>query len=154
MLDWERYIELASRFEHKAKAQDREDLRHNIILALARQQARNEATGKAELSFYGMLRIASHCVANYWREVKRNARIISLNTVIADSDGNSIELIDTIADDKAIDLDAWLEASTWQLGYPKRLVEIAHKLDMGEKLTPTDSQYLWRYRKRTQKRLV
>ena len=152
-LDWGKYITVADRFQRKAVSQDREDLRHNIILALARQQARNEAHGKPELTFYGMLRIASHCVADYWRELKRNSRIISLNTVIADDDGDSIELIDTIADDN-IDLDAWLEASTWQLGYPKRLVEIAHKLDTGEKLTPTDSQYLWRYRKRTQKRLV
>ena len=153
MLDWEQYIELASRFERKAKAQDREDLRHNIILALARQQARNEANGKPDLTFYGMLRIASHCVADYWREQKRQLTILSLNTELEDIDGNTVELIDTIADD-GVDIEAWLEASTWQLGYPRRLVEIAHKLDKGEKLTPTDSQYLWRYRKRTQKRLI
>ena len=31
MLDWGKYIKVAKRFEHKAKAQDREDLRHTII---------------------------------------------------------------------------------------------------------------------------
>jgi hypothetical protein len=154
MLDWERYIELASRFERKAKAQDREDLRHNIILALARQQARNEAHGKPELTFYGMLRIASHCVADYWRELKRNARIISLNTVIADDDGDSIELIDTIADDKAIDLDAWLDRRTFLLGCPNRLIQIAHKIQQGKALTGYERLYLYRFRKREQKRLL
>ncbi len=60
-----KWLEVAKRFEHKAKAQDRLDLRHTIILAFAGQQARNERLGKPDLSFYGMLRIASHCVADY-----------------------------------------------------------------------------------------
>jgi len=80
--------------------------------------------------------------------------MLSLNTEIEDSEtGDTIELIDTLADD-SIDIEAWLERSTWELGYPKRLVEIAYKLDNGENLTATDSQYLWRYRKRTQKCLI
>ena len=80
--------------------------------------------------------------------------MISLNTEIVDSEtSDTIELIDTLADD-SVDIEAWLERSIWELGYPKRLVEIAHKLDNKEKLTATDSQYLWRYRKKTQKRLL
>ena len=150
---WLEWLEVAKRFEHKAKAEDRLDLRHNIIVAFADQQARNERLGNPDLSFYGMLRIASHCVADYWREDKRNGRLISLNMLVTDDEGNSVELVDTLADD-SINLEAWLEASTWELGYPKRLVEIAHKIDNGENLTPTDSQYLWRYRKRTQKHLL
>ena len=70
-----------------------------------------------------------------------------------DDNGNITELGELIADDKAIDLDAWLEAKTFLLGFPKRLVDIAHKIDNGENLTATDSQYLWRYRKREQKPL-
>jgi len=61
-----KWLEVARRFEHKARAQDRLDLRHTIILAFADQQARNERLGKPDLSFHGMLRIASHCVADYW----------------------------------------------------------------------------------------
>jgi hypothetical protein len=150
---WLEWLEVAKRFEHKAKAEDRLDLRHNIIVAFAEQQSRNERLGNPDLSFYGMLRIASHCVADYWREDKRNGRLISLNMLVTDDEGNSVELVDTLADD-SINLEAWLEASTWELGYPKRLVAIARKLDNGENLTPTDSQYLWRYRKRTQKHLL
>ena len=40
MLDWGKYIAVADRFQHKAKWQDREDLRQDIILRLA-QVARN-----------------------------------------------------------------------------------------------------------------
>ena len=105
---WREYLEVAKRFEHKAKAQDRLDLRHTIILAFADQQARNERLGKPDLSFYGMLRIASHCVADYWRQEKRQLTILSLNTEIEDSEtGDTIELIETLADDKAIDLDIY-----------------------------------------------
>jgi hypothetical protein len=32
MLDWEKYIAVAERFQHKAKAQDREDLKHTIYI--------------------------------------------------------------------------------------------------------------------------
>ena len=151
---WLEWLEVARRFEHKAKAQDRLDLRHTIILAFADQQARNEKLGKPDLSFYGMLRIASHCVADYWRRERRQLTMLSLNTEIEDSEtGDTIELIDTLADD-SVDIEAWLERSIWELGYPKRLVEIAYKLDRGENLTATDSQYLWRYRKKTQKTLI
>ena len=149
-LDW---LKIAERFERKAKAQDRLDLRHIIIVAFAGQQARNEQLDKPDLSFYGMLRIASHCVADYWREQRRELTILSLNTELEDSSGNTIELIDTLADD-SIDLAAWLERSTWELGYPKRLVAIAHKLDNKEALSVKDRMYLSRYRHKKQKRLL
>ncbi len=186
---WRVWLEVAKRFEHKVEAQDRLDLRHTIILAFASQQARNERLGKPDLSLYGMLRIASHCVADYWREQAKHQikvciysglptephcascshkpknagrgscpylalrPIQSLNTEIEDAEGNTIELINTLADD-SIDIEAWAERSTWELGYPKRLVAIAYKIDNDENLTATDSQYLWRYRRRTQKRLL
>ena len=64
------------------------------------------------------------------------------------------ELGETIVNDQAIDLDAWVDARTFLLSFPKRLIQIAHKIRNGETLTPTDSQYLWRFRKREQKSLV
>jgi len=150
---WLEWLEVAKRFEHKAKAQDRLDLRHNIIVAFADQQARNERLGKPDLSFHGMLRIASHCVADYWRRERRQLTMLSLNTEIEDSEtGDTIELIDTLADD-SVDIEAWLEHSTWELGYPKRLVEIAYKLDNNEALSAKDRMYLSRYRHKEQKRL-
>jgi len=150
---WLEWLQVAKRFEHKARAQDRLDLRHTIIVAFADQQARNERLGKPDLSLYGMLRIASHCVADYWRQQKRQLTILSLNTEIEDSEtGDTIELIDTLADD-SVDIEAWLERSTWELGYPKRLVEIAYKLDNGKALSGYERLYLCRYRHKHPKRL-
>jgi hypothetical protein len=182
MLDWGKYIRVADRYQHKAKAQDREDLNHNIILSLADAQRAKDNNGGGQLSEVAMLRIASVEVAHYWRtqykltngldcgscskrqrhdclkhdlyrECPKAIKLESLSKPIIDNEGNLTELGELIADDKAIDLDAWLDDKTFLLGCPVRLIEIAHKLDKGENLTATDSQYLWRYRKRQQKTL-
>ena len=146
-LDWEKYSEVADRFQHKARYEDREDLKHNIILALAEQRERNRRNGNKPLTEFGMLRIASHTVADYYRELKRNGKAISLNTEIEDGEGNSIELGDTLADDKAIDLEAWVDARVWLLGCPRRLVGIAHNRANGIALDGNDQRYLNRYQK-------
>jgi hypothetical protein len=129
-----------------------------------------------------MYRIASFTVADYWRAEKRHDNgidcgscskaqrqkckqddlyrecpkaitIESLNKPILDSEGNLTELGELIADDKALDLDAWVSDKVWGLGYKPRLVEIAYKLKGGYPLTNADMIYLCRYRKRQQKRL-
>jgi hypothetical protein len=180
--NWDTYTEIARRFEHKAHYQDREDLRHSIILALAQQVERNRRNGNKPLTEFGMLRIASHIVANYYRELRlplgnlpcgrcskaqrakcqkddlysqcrKGVEVVSLNSHIEDGEGNSIELIDTIADDSAIDLDAWLDARVWLLGCPRRLVGIAHKIANGIALNLADRLYLCKWRKKAQKRL-
>jgi len=74
----------------------------------------------------------------------------SLNKPILDSEGNLTELGDMIADDKAIDLDAWVSDSTWEIGYPKRLVAIAYNLKAGIPLDNRDRSYLKRVRKNEQ----
>lgn len=35
MLDWEKYMEIADNFQHKARFEDREDLEQDIVLRLA-----------------------------------------------------------------------------------------------------------------------
>ena len=153
MLDWSKYITVADRYQRKAKAQDRGDLNHDIIASLADAQIRLDQNGGGQLSDLAMLRIASYECKKYWRAEYRNGKVISLNTIIEDEDGNQIELIDTLADDKAIDLEAWLDRSVWELGFPNRLAEIAHKVAYGIALTNKDRQYLWYWRKQEQKRL-
>jgi hypothetical protein len=148
--EWLNWYQVAHRFEHKVPAQDRGDIKHNIILELAKARARD---GKP-IPIPRAYRIASLVVALYWRQETRKPTMLSLNTSIDNGDGDTTELIETIADDKAIDLSAWLDAKTWLLGCPIRLVQIAHKINNGDRLTPTDSQYLWRYRKREQKTLL
>ena len=150
-LDWEKYIAIAERFQRKAKFEDREDLRQDIIIRLA-HVARNN--GHKPFTEPAMIRVASYVVMEYWHNLKRKPTILSLNDDIEDGEGNAIELWQTLADDKAIDLDAWLDAKTFLLGCPKRLVEIAYKRVKGEALTKYEQLYLCRFWKRQQKRLL
>jgi hypothetical protein len=64
MLDWDKYIAVAERFQHKAKVEDREDLKHTIILRLAQVASNN---GHKPFTEAAMYRVASFEVANYWR---------------------------------------------------------------------------------------
>jgi len=157
MLDWSKYIAVADRFQHKAKRQDRDDLNHDIIASLADAQMRLDGNGGGQLSEVAMLRIASYECKKYWRAEYRNGRVISLNTIIEDEDGNQIELIDTLADDKAIDLEAWLDRTIWQLGFPDRLAQIARKRLYGIALNRKErtylNHYLTRHLKKSQKSL-
>ena len=148
--EWLNWYQVAHRFERKVPVQDRGDIRHNIILELAKARARD----KKPIPILRAYRIASLVVALYWRRETRKPTMLSLNSSIGNGDGQTTELIETIADDKAIDLSAWLDAKTWLLGCPIRLVQIAHKINDGDTLGKTDRQYLWRYRKREQKTLL
>jgi len=151
MLDWEKYSEVADRFQYKARFQDREDLQHNIVVRLAEVAQRN---GHKPFTEWAMLRVASYVVMEHWHTEKRNGKIISLNTVIDDGECDAIELIDTLADDSAIDLEAWVDARVWLMGCPKRLVGIAHKRVSGIALDNADKLYLGKWRKKAQKRLL
>jgi hypothetical protein len=144
-LDWQKYIEIADKFQHKAIAQDREDLRQDIIVRLAEVAQNN---GHKPLTEGAMVRVASYVVVEYWHDIKRKPTILSLENEIEDEDGNKTELWETIADDKAIDLDAWLDARRWLSGCPKRLVQIAYKRVSGEALSARGKMYLSRYKAR------
>jgi hypothetical protein len=178
--EWLTYYKVASRFAHKAKANDKQDLLHDIILTLARAERNN---GHKPFTKAVMYRIASRAQADYWYrhykltmgldcghcsqaqrqkckegwlygECPKAIKLESLNKPVIDSEGNTTELGELIADDKAVDLDAWVSTSTWEIGYPKRLVAIAYNLKAGIPLTKTDRQYLWRFRKTEQKNLL
>ena len=176
---WLTYYKVASRFAHKAMTDEREDLLHDIIYHLAKVERNN---GHKPFTEAVMYRIASHVKDHYWynhykltmgldcghcskaqrrkckeewlySECPKAVMVESLNKPVIDSEGNSTELGELIADDKAIDLDAWVSSSTWELGYPKRLVSIAYKLKAGEALNNYDRLCLARYRKQAQKSL-
>ena len=173
------YYKVASRFNHKAKAEDTEDLLHDIILTLARAERNN---GHKPFTEAVMCRIASRAQADYWYrhykltmgldcghcsskqrrkckegwlygECPKLVKVESLNKPVIDGEGNLTELGELIADDKAIDLDAWVSNSTWEIGYPKRMVAIAYKLKAGEALIGKDREYLRYWRQKEQKRL-
>jgi len=144
--EWLEWLGVARKYEGKVPHQDRLDIRHDIMLELHRARQR-DGQPLPELRAY---KIASLMVALYWRREKRQPTILSLDEPISDYEGNEVRLKDTIADDTAIDLDAWLDAETWLLGCPMRLVEIAKKNLEGKALVKKDQKYLERYRKRTQ----
>ena len=154
MLDYDKYIKVANRYQRKARYQDREDLNHTIILSIAQAQLRLDSDGGGQLSDVAMLRIGSYECQKYWRAIKRQITIFSLNTELNNGDGDGVELIETVADDKAIDLDAWIDARTWLLGCPRRLIVIASKRVKGIALEHKDREYLRRYRLREQRVLI
>ena len=104
MLDWDKYIAIADRFQYKANWQDREDLKQDIIVKLA-DVARNN--GHEPFTEGAMVRVASYTVMSYWRDRQRKPTIFSLNSEIEDDDGDSIELLETIADDHCCQSAKW-----------------------------------------------
>ena len=146
--EWRDWLEVARRYERKVPAQDRLDIRHDIIIELARARDRD----RKPIPTLRAYRIASLMVALYWRQVKRQPTILSLESEIEDDDGNTIELKETVADDKAIDLDAWLDNQTFLLGCPLRLIQIAHKRRKGIPLNQKDQRYFTRQRQKELRR--
>jgi len=176
--EWLTYYKIASRFSHKAKAQDREDLLQDIMITLA-DVARNN--GHKPLTEPTMYRVASITRADYWRtqykltngldcgscskaqrhkcrkdwlypDCPKAIKLEYLSKPITDSEGNLTELGELIADDKAIDLDAWLDAKTFEQGCPQRLIGIAHKRRDGIPLNEVDRRYFNRQRQKELKR--
>lgn len=146
--DWQTFESVASRFEHKARHQDRQDLHQDIIVRLAELASNN---GK-QLTFPAMLRIASYVTQSYWRDLMRKPSLLSLNYELEDADGNTVELWQTLADDSSIDLENWLDSRRWLLGCPRRLVQIAVKIYSGKPLQPRDKMYLQRHLEKERKK--
>jgi hypothetical protein len=74
--------------------------------------------------------------------------------VVDDGDGNETEFYQMLADDKAVDVDDWLDAKLWLYKAPFRLVKIAYKKVAGYALTGRERNYLYQQRKKAQKSLA
>jgi len=149
------------------------------MIALADVASSNGHKPFAEPAMY---RVASVTVVHYWRvqykltngldchncskaqrhkcrkdwlygECPKAIKLVSLSKPIIDGEGNLTELGELIADDRAIDLDAWLDHKTFILGLPERLIAIGKKRRDGIPLNNADKLYLGKWRKREQKRL-
>ena len=175
------YYKVALRFAVKVLTDDQEDLLHDIILHLDRVAQRKLEAGLS-FSEAAMYRTAEHVKDHYWYSLRKRTsgldcqhcstaqrrkckehdlysecpkaiKIENLNKPIIDSEGNITELGELIADDKALDLDEWLDARTFLIGAPQRLKGIAYKLRDGEPLSGAERKYLAKLRKRKQKSL-
>jgi hypothetical protein len=176
------YYKIALRFAHKALIDDRQDLLHDIIEGLVRV-AEHKTLSEAAMyriaehikDHYWYGHYAYHngldcqhcskaqrakCRANWaysdWAycDCHRAITLESINQPIIDSEGNITELAELIADDKALDLEEWLDAKTFLIGAPIRLKAIAKKRMKGETLTGAEYKYLTKLRKRYQLSLV
>ena len=147
--EWLEWYRVAHRFERKVPMPDRGDIRHSIILELAMARRRDGQP----IPILRAYRIASLTVALYWRKANRKPTIFSLDREVDTGDGDTTGLINTVADDRAIDLTAWIEAKTWLLGCPMRLVQIGMKRANGIPLDRKDQKYLERFRIQERKRL-
>jgi hypothetical protein len=134
---------------------DREDLLHTIIANLADAGRNNGHKHTNGLT-------CGNCSSKQRRRCKEEwlygkcpklVKIESLNKPIIDSEGHTTELGELIADDKALDLDAWLDYKTFLLTSPERLLIIGEKIRNGTALTKAEHSYLERFRKREQKKL-
>ncbi len=180
--DYALFYKVAKGFTHRVKPEDREDILHDLILAMARVKAIYDAKGK-ELTEGGLVRIAQYEIADYWRKWYHRNRnhdcgrcsqsqrrkcaedysygsrcpkaieIESLDTLVEDGDGDSTPLYELIADDDA-DFIPRLNARLILKGYPRRFVQLAYKRYAGYRLTDSEAHYYWRERKKAQKKLV
>ena len=179
--EWHDWLEVARKYELKVPSQDRYDIRHTIILELAKARQRDSKP----IPLLRAYRIASLTVALYWRElIKAQVRVClydglpkephcatcshkpktgdclyiglrpiqSLDSEVEDTEGNIILLKETVADDHAIDLDAWLDDKTFIAGCPMRLIQLARKRRHGIPLNEKDQRYFTRQRQKELKR--
>ncbi|MGQ9545947.1 MAG: hypothetical protein ACUVTR_02110 [Dehalococcoidia bacterium] len=172
------YYKVALHFAHKALLDEQEDLLQDIIEGLA-TVAKHKTLSEVAMyriaehikdwywykhySYYNGLDCGhcgkeqrAKCRANWahsdWAycDCHKAITLESINQPITDSEGNITELAELIADDKALDLDEWLDAKTFLIGAPLRLKAIAYKRNKGQELTGAERKYLAKLRKRYQ----
>jgi hypothetical protein len=150
--DWALFYKVARYFIHKVKFEDRQDFLHDLMLEMAKVKAKYKAKGKP-LTEAGLMRVASYEVTEYWHILMRHRpTMLSLNSKAdgdgSDENGEPSEIMEFLADDKAIDLVARLDARRCLQGMPRRLVQIGYKLYAGYKLDRQEQNYLKHYRNR------
>jgi hypothetical protein len=142
-------------------------------------KAKYEVIGKP-LTEAGLIRVACYEVADYWRkkfrringtdcgrcsqdqrrkckdkdsyrECPKAIKLDSLDRLIDDGNGNQVELHQMIADDKAVDISARLEARLTLQSYPHKFLKVAYKKYAGYPLTVSERTYLYRQRSKAYK---
>ena len=141
-LDWEICRKVANRTCYLAgiRYEDREDFVQDVLLEMM-ERARQDSGG---LSSKEMWRAARCVRGRYWRAYKKARGISSLNAPVRDT---GIELLETVAGDKAVDLDALLDAKTRLKRLPPGIVRLGKKMEKENPLTENQRLYLSRFRK-------
>ena len=107
---WRDWAKIARNFTFQMDYPDREDLMHNIIVRLADVA---EVYRERGIPFHrgACIKVAEYTRLRFYHQKKRWKRVfsVSLNSMVQDEDGDETEMIQTILDEKGIDLDAWLD---------------------------------------------
>ncbi len=139
-LDWkdcQRIAELAC-YSAGIHREDRKDFIQDVLVEMM-ERARRDSGGLSTKELWR----AARCVrSRYWRAYKKARRISSLNVRVRDT---QVELHETIADDKAADLDALLDVKSRLENLPARIVCIGKKLLKGDPITKNQWLYLSRF---------
>ena len=141
-LDWDRCRRIAKTVCYEAGIhwQDKEDFVSDVLVEMM-ERARRDSGG---LTSEEMWRAARCVRSRYWRTYKKASRNSSLNEKVPDT---QIEFIETIADDKALDPDALLDAKSRLKQLPPSIIALGKKLERGDTLTANQRLYLSRFRK-------
>jgi len=180
--DYATYYKVANGFTGKVKSEDREDFLHDLFLAFARVKASYDAKGK-ELTIGGLVRVAQYQLADYWRkhfkringidcsrcsqqqrekckdwylypDCPKAIKLERLDKLVEDGNGDATPLHELIADDKAVDLVAMVDARLTLASYPTKAVKLLYKRYAGYPLDNTEQSYLYRFVKKAQKQLI
>jgi len=170
--DWAVFDKIAGYFLYKVRPEDREDFHHDLLVAMAKVKEKYDAQGKPlteaglmwvaryEVMAYWARRMyrlfglnCSNCTIQQrsecrsWPEPSRCPKgkrrpVLSLNKIMRNGDGHKpTELQDLIAD-KAIDINAKLDARRILQGLPKTLVKVGYKVYAGIPLKKEEKRYL------------
>ena len=120
------------------------------MIEMAKVKAKYEAKGKP-LTEAGLMRVASYELTDYWHTLMRHRpTMLSLNYEDDfDGDGQKTELLEFLADDKAVDIVARLDARRFLQGCPRRIVQIAYKKYACYPLNAKEQNRLDYWRKKT-----
>ena len=81
-------------------------------------------------------------------------KLESLDKLVEDGNGDSTPFYELIADDKAVDLVAMVDARLTLDSYPTKAIKLLYKRYAGYPLEKAEGNYLRRFLRRTQKSLI
>ena len=182
--DYALFYKVAQCFTHRVKREDSEDFLHDLILAMARVKLSYDAKGKelteGGLVRIACYEVAGYW-RKYYRQINgidcgscsskqrgkckewflygdndcpKAIKTERLDKLVEDGNGDSTPLHELIADDNAIDLVAMLNVRHILKGYPHKAVKLGYKRYAGYPLDKGELEYLSRFKRKTQKRLI
>jgi len=145
---WREWAKIARNFIWTLDDQwDREDLMHNIIVRLAEVAEVYHQRG-IPFNKGACIKVAEYTRLRFYHQKKRWKRVysVSLNSMVRDFDGNETEMIQTILNEKGINLDVWLDFKNYYQSRPQRERRAIRKLITENWRNP--SGYDWKLIKR------